>query len=143
MAAPSHPVCSLRSAMAHQSSFFSSHPLPAFPLSMTGPQAVPLSQVLSQMQLFSPAPFAALTCSTPLREGLTEQWPNEQWPNVSCTHEHQLNPAAARAPRLRPGASLPPKKNARQCSLSVSGPWKIVTLMGHQASPSTTLPQHQ
>ena len=58
----------------------------------------------------------ALTGSTALQEGLTEQWLN-----VGCTQECLLDPAAASAPRLRPGASLPPKKIARQCSLSVSG----------------------
>ena len=57
-----------------------------------------------------------MTRSAPLREGLTEQWPN-----VGCTQELPLDPAIASAPRLRPGASLPPKKIARQCSLSVSG----------------------
>ncbi|VFV42198.1 Hypothetical predicted protein [Lynx pardinus] len=35
--------------------------------------------------------------------------------------EHLLDPAAAGAPRLRPGASPPQKKFARQCSSSVSG----------------------
>ena len=73
------------------SSIFSSLPLPAFPLSMTRPQAVPLSNVLSQMRLFFPAPYfrrtAAFTHSAPLWEGLTEQWPNEQWPNVGCTQD--------------------------------------------------------
>ena len=62
-----------------------------------------------------------MTRSTPLQEGLTEQWPNEQWPNIGCTQEHLLDPAVASAPRLRPGASLPPKKFTRQCSRSVSG----------------------
>ena len=116
MEPPSHPVCSSGSAIVHVSSIFSSHPLPTFPLSVTRPQAVPLSLVLSQMRLFSPAPYfrktAALTCSAPLREGLTEQWPNEQWLNVGCTQEHLLDPAAAGAPRLRPGAGPPQKKFA-------------------------------
>ena len=125
MASPSHPVCSPGSAVAHWSSVFSSRLLPAFPLSVNRPQAVPLSQVLSQMRLFSPAPYfqrtVALTRSAPLREGLTERWRNEQWPNVGCTQERPLDPAVASAPRLQPGASPPPKKIARQCSLSVSG----------------------
>ena len=130
MAPPSHPVCSPGSAIAHRSSVFSSRPLLAFLLSVTRPQAVPLSRVLSQMWLFCPASYfrrtAALTRSTPLREGLTEQWPNEQWlneqwPNVSCTQERPLDPAVAGAQRLRPGVSLSQKKFARQCSSSVSG----------------------
>ena len=62
-----------------------------------------------------------MTHFTPLQEGLTEQWPNEQWLNVSCTQECLLDPDVVSAPRLRPGASLPPKKIARQCSISVSG----------------------
>ena len=77
------------------------------------------------MWLFPPAPYfqrtAALTHSAPLREGLTEQWPNEQWPNVGRTQESPLDPAAAGAPRLWAGASPPQKKFERQCSSSVSG----------------------
>ena len=77
------------------------------------------------MRLFSPAPYfrrtAALTCSAPLQEGLTEQWPNEQWPSVGCTQEHPLDPAVAGAQRLWPGASPALKKIMRQCSSSISG----------------------
>nr|XP_060470478.1 E3 ubiquitin-protein ligase parkin isoform X1 [Panthera onca] len=125
MASASYPVCSPRSAIAHPSSVFSSRPLPAFSLSATRPQAVPLSRVLSQMRLISPAPYsrrtAALTLSAPLREGVTKHWPNEQRRNVRCTQELRLDPAAAGAPRLRPEASPPQKKFARRCSSSVSG----------------------
>ena len=120
MVPPSYPVCSPGSAIAHPSSVFSFCPLPTFSLSVTRPQAVPLSRVLSQIQPFSLAPYfrrtAALTHSALLREGLTEQWPNEQWPNeqrpnVGCTQERfLLDPAAAGVPRLQPGAS-PPQKN--------------------------------
>ncbi|VFV31553.1 Hypothetical predicted protein, partial [Lynx pardinus] len=88
-------------------------------------QAVPLSQVLSQTRLFSPAPYfrrtVALTCSAPLWEGLTEQRPNEQWPNIGCTQERPLDRVVAGAPRLRPGASPSLKMFTRQCSSSVSG----------------------
>ena len=84
----SHPVCSPRSAITYRSSVFSPRPLPAFSLSVTRPQAVPLSQVLFQMRLFSPASYfqrtVALTRSAPLWEGLTERWPNELWPAGSC-----------------------------------------------------------
>ena len=77
------------------------------------------------MRLFSLAPYfqrtVALTRSTPLQEGLTEQWPNEQWPNVGCTQERLLDPAATGALRLWPGASPPQKKFVRQCSSSTSG----------------------
>ena len=56
--------------------------------------------------LFSPAPYfqrtEALTHSAPLREGLTQQWLN-----AGCTQERLLDPAAAGALRLWPGASLP------------------------------------
>ena len=92
----SHRICSPGSAITHWSSVFSSHPLPAFPLSVTRPQAVPVSQVLSQMRLFSLAPYfrrtAALTSSAPLREGLTEQWLNEQRPNVPAPRNARWNP---------------------------------------------------
>ena len=78
-----------------------------FPLSVTSPQAVPLSQVLSQMWLFSLAPYfqrtAALTRSTPLWEDLSEQWLHEQWPNVGRTQECLLDPAVDGALRLQPG----------------------------------------
>ena len=53
------------------------------------------------MRLFSPAPYfqstLALTRSTPLWEGLTEEWLNEQWPNVSCTQELLLDAVVADA----------------------------------------------
>ena len=69
---------------------------------------------------FSLAPYfrgtAALTRSTPLWEGLTEQWPN-----VGCTQERLLDPAAAGVPRLQPGANPPLIKFARQRSSSLSG----------------------
>ena len=57
----------------------------------------------------------ALTHSAPLREGLTEQWLNAGRTQVSSQ-----DPAAAGAWRLRPGASLPQKKFARECSSSIS-----------------------
>ena len=120
MVPPSHAVCSPGSTIMHLSSVFSSCPLPTSSLFVTRPQGVPLSQVFSQMWLFSPAPYcrrtAALTCSAPLWEGLIEQWLN-----ASCTQECLLDPAVASTPRLRPGASPPQKKFARQCSSSISG----------------------
>ena len=61
-----------------------------------------------------------MTHSTALQEGLTKQWPQEQWPNVGCTQERLLDPAAASAPRLA-NASLLQKKFTRQCSSSISG----------------------
>ncbi|XP_044900560.1 uncharacterized protein LOC123381926 [Felis catus] len=122
-----HPATQsvLPAAVAHRSSVFSSPPLPAFPLSVTRPPAVPLSLVLSQTWLFSPAPCfrrtAAFTRSAPLPEGLTDLWPNEQWSSVGCTQERPLDSVVTSAPRLQPGASPPPKKIARRCGLSVSG----------------------
>ena len=125
MSPPSRPVCSSRSATAHWSSVFSSLPLSAFPLSVTRSQVVTLSRALSQMWLFSPAPYfrrtAALTRSAPLREGLTEQWPNEQWPNVGCTQERPLDAAVASAQDCSQVPARLHKKITRQCSLSVSG----------------------
>ena len=57
-----------------------------------------------------------MTCSAPLWEGLTEQWAN-----VGCAEESLLDPAAAGAPRLRPGASPSQKMFVRKCSSSISG----------------------
>ncbi|VFV31311.1 Hypothetical predicted protein [Lynx pardinus] len=92
------------------------------------------------MWLFSPAPYfrrtAALTRSAPLREGLTEQWPNEQWLNIGCTQECPLDPAAAGAPRLRPGTGPSQKMFARQCSSSVSG---VMENYNSHLAPSFTL----
>ena len=100
---------------------FSFHALPAFSLSVTRPQAVPLSRVLSQMRLFSPAPHfrrtAALTRSAALLEGL-----NQHWPGADLTQELSRDHAAAAAvQRLQSGASLPQKKLTRSCSSSISG----------------------
>ena len=145
MAPPSYPVCSPGSAITHPSSVFSSHPLPTFSLSMTRPQAVPLSQVLSQMRPFFPSPLlpkdSDLTHSAPLWECLTEQWSNEQWPSIGCTQEHPLDPGAASAPRLQP--DCPRKCSQDSVAAMFQGLWKITTHIWHQASPLTTLPQHQ
>ena len=88
------------------------------------PGSTSLPSFVSDAAVF-PAPYfrrtAALPRSAPLPDALTEQWPNEQWPNVGCTQEHPLDPAAVGALRLRPGASPSQKKFARQCSSSVSG----------------------
>ena len=116
MASPSSPVSSMGTLFSRISNrvsvLFSFCPLPTFSLSVTKPQAIPLSRVLCQMWLFSLSPYfrrtAALTCSPPLWEGLTEQWLN-----VDCTQERLLDPDAAGALRLRPGASLPQEKFAR------------------------------
>ena len=82
---------------------------------MTKPRAVPLSQVLSPVRLFLSCPLLPKDCgfdrSALLQEGLTEQWLNEQWPNVGCTQERLLDPAVAGALRLQQGASLPPQKS--------------------------------
>ena len=57
-----------------------------------------------------------MTRSDPLGEGLTEQWPGARSPQ-----ECSWDCAAADVPRLRPGASPPQKKFARQCSSGISG----------------------
>ena len=74
----------------------------------------------------------------PSVDGLTEQWPG-----ASCTQENSQDCAAADAQRLWPGASLPQKKLVRQCSSSVSGIMEVTTHIWHEASPPTTLFQHQ
>ena len=99
------------------------------------------------MWLFSLAPYfqrtEALTCSTPLWEGLTKQWPNEHWPNVGCTQERLLDPAVAGAPRLQPAASLPQKSLQDSVAAVFQGLWEITTYIWHQVSPLMTLFQHQ
>ena len=49
----------------------------------------------------------------PSAGGSHQQWPNEQWPNIGCTQACPLDPAAAGAPRLRPGAVSSQKMFAR------------------------------
>ena len=94
-----------------------------FTLRDQAPSSTSLLSFVSDVAVF-PGPYfqrtAALTWFAPLREDLTKQWPNGQWPNVSCTQECLLDPAAAGAPRLRPGASPPQKMFVRQCSSSTS-----------------------
>ena len=103
------------------------------------PGSTSLLSFVSDAAVF-PSPLLLKDCgfdrSAPLWEGLTKQWLNEQRPNIGCTQECLLDPAVARALRLRPGASLSPKKFARQCSSSVSG-----TMENHNThlAPSFTL----
>ena len=103
--APSWELCSPDTAIAHPSFLCSFRPLPAFTQSMTKPQAVPLSRVLSQMQVFSPAPLK--DCS------FDPFFPSVGGSHLGCTQERLLDPAAASALRLQPGASPPQKKFAR------------------------------
>ena len=81
-----------------------------------------------------------MTHSTPLWEGLTEQWLNEQWPNIGCTQEHPLDCAVAGAPRLQPGASHPPPKKIASVASAFQGPWKITTHIWHQAHSQQPCP---
>ena len=103
---------------------------------------LPLSRVLSQMRLFSPAPYfrrtAALTGSAPLWEGLTEQGrmpaaPRKVWVTV-------LLPM----PRDRGQVPARPRKSLQvSAAAAPQGLWKITTRIWHQASPLTTLFRHQ
>ena len=94
------------------------------------------------MRLFSPTPFfrrtAALTGSGPLQEGLTEQWLNEQWPDVGCTQKCPLDLAVAGALRLRPGASPPPKKMQDSVAAAFQGLWKITGTRLHPQRPCSS-----
>ena len=90
-----------------------------FTLCDQAPGSTSLPSFVSDAAVFPVPSFrrtATLIHSAPLREGLTGQWPNEQWLNVGCTQECLLDPAAAGALRLRPGASPPQKKIPRQCA---------------------------
>ena len=60
-----------------------------------------------------------MTRPAPLREGLTEPWPN-----VGCTQERLLDPAAAGAPRPRPGATRPRKSSRDSVAAAFQGLWK-------------------
>ena len=121
----SYPVCSPGSAIAHPSFVFSFRPLPVSTLFVN--QAAGSTSLLSFVSDAAafPSPPLLRDCGfDPLRpsaEGLTKQWLNEQRPNIGCAQECLLDPAVARALRLRPGASLSPKKFTRQCSSSISG----------------------
>ena len=106
------------------------------------PQAVPLSRVLSQMRLFSPASYfqrtEALTRSAPLQEGLTEQWPN-----AGCTQEYLQDPAVPGAQDCGQVPAHPRKCSQDSVAVAFQGLWKITTHIWHQASPLTILFQHQ
>ena len=82
-----------------------------------------------------------MTCCTPLGEGLTEQWPNEQWLNVGCTQECLLDPAAVGACVQVP--TCPRKSSRDSVAAAFQGLWKITTHICHQASLLRTLFQHQ
>ena len=75
------------------------------------PGNISLLSFVSDAAVF-PGPLLLKDCGfdpfCPSVVGLTKQWPN-----VGCTQERLLDPAAAGALRLRPGASLPQKKFAR------------------------------
>ena len=132
MASPSYPVSSIGTLF----SLISDHaPALCLQLSSTprfyavrdqAPGSNSLPSFVSDAAV-SPDPLlpkdCALTPSAPLWAGLTEQWPNEQWPNVGCTQEGPLDPAAARAPRLRPGASLPQKSSRDSVAAAFQGLW--------------------
>ena len=92
---------------------------------------------ISDVAVF-PDPSLLRDCSfDPLRpseRGSHEQWPVLATPRNICRTETQ---------RLRPGASPPQEKFARQCNSSVSGIMEVTTHIWHEASPPTTLFQHQ
>ena len=95
-----------------------------FTLRDQAPGSTSLPSFGSDVAVF-PGPLLLKDCGFdplhPLREGLTEQWPNEQWSNVGCTQECPLDPAVAGAPNLQPGASSSQQMFTRQCISSVSG----------------------
>ena len=116
MASPSYPVSSTRTLF----SLISNHvPVLCLQLSSTlhfftvhdqAPGNTSLLSFVSDVAVFPGLLLlkdSALTHCTPLLEGLTEQWPNEQWPNLGYTQERLLDPVAAGAPSLQPGACLP------------------------------------
>ena len=121
----SYPVCSIRTLFSPNSNcaavlclqllstpcFFTVHD--------QGPGSTCLPCFVSDMAVFPGLLFlrdCGLDPFHPSAESLTEQWPN-----AGCTQESSWDGAAAEAQRLRPGASPPQKKFARQYSSSISG----------------------
>ena len=79
-----------------------------------------------------------MTRSVPLWEGLTKQWLN-----VGCTQESLRDPAAAGARDCGQVPARPRKSSRDSVATAFQGLWKITTHIWHQASPLTTLFQHQ
>ena len=146
MASPSYPISSIRTLFSP----ISTHTpilclqLPSMPRFYTVRDQVPGSTSLPNFVsdvAVSPGPLFLRDCGfepfCPSADSLTEQWPN-----AGCTQERSQHRDAANAQRLWLGASLPQKKFARWCSGSISG---ILANHNthHQASPLTTLFQHQ
>ena len=120
MASPSYPGSSIRTLF---SLINNRTPVLCFQLSSTpcfftvhdqARGSTSLPSFVSDAAVF-PGPLLLKDCgfdpSAPLQEGLTEQWSNEQGPNVGYTQERLLDPAAAGAPRLWPSAR-PPQKSS-------------------------------
>ena len=134
-------LCSPWSAIVHLSSVFSFHPLPTFSLSVTKPQAVPFSRALSQMRLFSPAPSfwgTGFDLLQPSVVGLTEQWLN-----AGCTQGHSQTLLLPVPRDCNQVPAYPRKILWDSVAAAPLWLWKITTHIWHQASPLTTLFQHQ
>ena len=117
MVSPSYPVSSIRTLFSLISN---RAPVLCLQLSSTpyvytvrhqAPGSTSLPSFVSDTPTF-PGPFLLKDCSfdwfSPSAEGLTEQWLN-----AGHTQESSQDGAAAKAQRLRPGASSPQKKFAR------------------------------
>ncbi|VFV40029.1 Hypothetical predicted protein, partial [Lynx pardinus] len=95
-----------------------------FTLRDQAPGSTSLLSFVSDAAVF-PSPSLPKDCGfdpfRPAAGGSHRATANEQWLNVGCTQKRPLDPAAAGALRLRPGASLLQKEFARQCSSSASG----------------------
>ena len=152
MASPSYPVSSIRTL---SSPISNRAPILCLQLSSTlrfftvrdqAPGSTSLPSFVSDVAVF-PGPLLLKDCgfdpSAPLQEGLTEQWPNEQGPNVGYTQERLLDPAAAGAPRLWPSARPPQKSSRDSVAAAFQALWKTTTHIWHQSSPLTTLFQQQ
>ena len=120
MASPSYPVSSIGTLLPDQQ--LCTRPLssplvhcPPFHCRDQAPGSTSLLSFVSDAAIF-PGPLLLKDCGfdpfSPSAGG-SHQAMDKQWPNAGCNQERLLDPDAAGAPRLRPGASPPPKKFAR------------------------------
>ena len=146
MESPSYPVSSIGTLFSPISNCAPVFCLqlsstPPFSLSVTKPQEVPLSSFVSDVAALPGHPVlrdCGFDPLCPFVEGLTKQWPGGS-STKECLRAH----AAADAQRLRPGAICSRKSSRDNVAAAFQGLWKITTHIWCQASPTTTLFQHQ
>ena len=112
-----------------------------FPLRDQAPGSRSLPSFVSDAAVF-PGPLLTKGCGfSPFRPSAGGS--PRATADPSRTQESSPNRAAAGAQRPRPGASRPRKSSRASAAAAFQGLWKIATRIWHQASPLTTLFQHQ